>query len=37
MKSSAPMFIAITMFMSSAADERNMIGTVEIRRSSRHQ
>ena len=37
MKSSAPMFMAITTFRLSAAEDRNMIGTLERRRSSLHQ
>ena len=37
MKSSAPMFMAITMFMLSAAPEMKMTGTAETRRISLHQ
>ena len=37
MKSSAPMFIAMTMFIFSAADERNMTGTRETLRICVHQ
>ena len=37
MKSSAPMFMAMTMFMFSDADERNTTGTRETARMRVHQ
>ena len=37
MKSSPPMFMAMTMFILSDAEERNTTGTFDTRRSSWHQ
>ena len=37
MKSSAPMFMAITMFRLSEAEEMKITGTLETLRISRHQ
>ena len=37
MKSSAPMFMAMTMFILSAAEDRKMMGTRLVRRIWRHQ
>ena len=37
MKSSPPMFMAMTMFILSAADETNTTGTRDTLRISRHQ
>ncbi len=37
MKSSAPMLIAMTMFMLSAAEDMNIIGTFDTARIALHQ
>ena len=37
MKSSAPMFMAMTIFRLSAAEEMKMTGTLDTLRISRHQ